>query len=264
MATVAPAGTPSIWTGVPRALLVVPAVAWAVALVAEVTGRATLVHHDRLLVGGPAWWWAVPAFLAGWFLMIAAMMLPSTLPMLAAFRRLAAAQDRSAAARGAFLGGYAAVWTAFGLAAFAGDAVLHRIVGAVPALASRPWLIGGGVLVMAGLAQFSELKHRCLSECRTPFGFLAQRYRPGAAAAFRTGGSHGAFCVGCCWALMLVSFAVGVGSMVWMAELTALMVVERAVPGGERVSGPAGIALISLGLLVVLNPPGFTALLRLA
>jgi predicted metal-binding membrane protein len=114
---------------------------------------------------------------------------------LAAFRRLAATHDRPAAARGAFLGGYLAVWTAFGLAAFAGDAALHRIVEAVPALASRPWLIGGGVLVLAGLAQFSDLKHRCLTECRTPFGFLAQRYRPGVAAAFRTGRSHGIFCV---------------------------------------------------------------------
>lgn len=255
---------PRPWTGLPRSLLVIPAVAWAVALLAEATGRATLLHHDHLLAGLLPWWATLPLFLAGWLLMIGAMMLPSTLPMLGAFRRLAARQDRPVAARAAFLGGYVVVWTAFGLAAFAGDAVLHRLVAAAPALAARPWLIGGGVLILAGLVQFSELKHRCLTECRTPFGFLAERYRPGVRAAFRTGGSHGAFCVGCCWALVLVSFAVGVGSLVWMAELTALMVVERAVPGGERVAGPAGVALIGLGLLVVLNPPGLAGLLRVA
>ena len=84
------------------------------------------------------------------------------------------------------------------------------------------------------------------------------------ASAFRIGRAHGAFCVGCCWALMLVSFAVGVGSLVWMADLTALMVVERAVPGGDRVSRPTGVALIALGSLVALNPPSIAALLRIA
>jgi len=185
----------------------------------------------------------MPAFLVGWQLMVAAMMLPSAIPMLAVFGRVSARDERPGAARAAFLGAYLLVRTAFGVVACAGDAVLHRLVAAAPSVAARPWLIEGGVLVLAGLAQFTDLKHRCLTQCRTPIGFLAQRYRPGMRAAFAIGRSHGLFCVGCCWALILLSFAVALGSLVWMAELTALMVVERAVPGGDRVSRPQDSSL---------------------
>jgi len=135
----------------------------------------------------------------------------------------------------------------------------------LPCYGWRPQsLIAGGVLVLAGLAQFTDLKHRCLTQCRTPIGFLAQRYRPGVRAAFAIGRSHGMFCVGCCWALMLLSFAVGLGSLVWMAELTALMVVERAVPGGDRVTAPAGFILVAFGVLVLAHPAGLGVLLRMA
>jgi len=251
-------------TGLPRSLIAVPVGAWVVAVVAELSGRAGAFRHDHLLGGGQSPWLVVPAFLVGWQLMVAAMMLPSAIPMLAAFRRVSASDERPGTARAAFLGAYLLVWTAFGVAAFAGDAVLHRLVAAAPSVAARPWLIEGGVLVLAGLAQFSGLKHHCLTRCRTPIGFLAQRYRPGVRAAFATGVSHGLFCVGCCWALMLLSFAVGVGSLVWMAELTALMVVERAVPGGDRVTAPAGCFLVAFGALVLAHPAGLGALLRMA
>jgi predicted metal-binding membrane protein len=235
-----------------------------VAVVAELSGRAAVLHHDHLLGGGHSPWVGVPAFLLGWQLMVAAMMLPSAIPMLAAFRRASARDERPGAARAAFLGAYPLVWTAFGVVAFGGDAIFHRIVEAAPSLAARPWLIEGGVLVLAGLVQFTELKHRCLTQCRTPIGFLAQRYRPGVRGAFAVGRSHGMFCVGCCWALMLVSFAVGLGSLVWMAELTALMVVERAVPGGDRVTAPAGFILVAFGALVLAHPAGLGAVLRMA
>ncbi|HYR61891.1 MAG TPA: DUF2182 domain-containing protein [Actinomycetota bacterium] len=110
----------------------------------------------------------MPAFLVGWQLMVAAMMLPSAIPMLAVFGRVSARDERPGAARAAFLGAYLLVWTAFGVVACAGDAVLHRLVAAAPSVAARPWLIEGGVLVLAGLAQFTDLKHRCLTQCRTP------------------------------------------------------------------------------------------------
>jgi predicted metal-binding membrane protein len=187
--------------GLPRSLIAVPVAAWGVAVVAELSGRAGAFHHDHLLGGGQSPWLAVPAFLVGWQLMVAAMMLPSAIPMLAAFRRVSARDERPDAARAAFLGAYLLVWTTFGVVAFAGDAVLHRLVAAAPSVAARPWLIEGGVLVLAGLAQFTDLKHRCLTQCRTPIGFLAQRYRPGVRTAFAIGRAHGMFCVGCCWAL---------------------------------------------------------------
>src|SRR5258706_540132 len=82
------------------------------------------------------------------------------------------------------------------------------------------WPIGGSVLIGAGLFQFSDLKDRCLSECRNPGAFLMKHYRRGAAEAFRIGRTHGLFCLGCCWALMLVAFAVGVANLAWMAVLT--------------------------------------------
>jgi predicted metal-binding membrane protein len=134
--------------------------------------------------------------------------------------------------------------------------VLHRTVDSSPWLQQHEWLIGAVVLIAAGAFQFSSLKERCLTECRTPVGFLMERYRPGAAAAFRTGVSHAVFCIGCCWALMLVAFAAGAGNLVWMAILTTVMVVERTVSGGARIVRPVGTWLILLGVLTLLHPGG--------
>src|SRR5207244_838979 len=114
----------------PRSLIALPVAAWVVAVLAELSGLAAAFHHDHLLGGGQSPWLSVPAFLVGWQLMVAAMMLPSAIPMLAAFRRVSARDERPSAARAAFLGGYLLVWTAFGVMAFAGDAVLHRLVAA--------------------------------------------------------------------------------------------------------------------------------------
>jgi hypothetical protein len=188
--------------------------------------------------------------------MIAAMMLPSSLPLVRLFHRASAGQPRPRRARAAFLGGYAAVWTAFGAAAFGADLGIHHAVGHWPWLAARPWVLGGAVLVLAGAFQFSPLKDRCLAVCRSPGGYLRQHYRRGAGAAFRLGAGHGVFCVGCCWALMLVALAAGVASLWWMAALTAVMVVEKTVPGGRRAVRPVGIGLIALGLLMLAPAPG--------
>jgi predicted metal-binding membrane protein len=113
------------------------------------------------------------------------------------------------------------------------------------------------VLVLAGGFQFSKLKDRCLTVCRSPGGYLRQHYRRGAAAAFRLGAGHGVFCVGCCWALMLVAFAAGVASLWWMAALTAVMVFEKTGRGGRRGVRPIGVGLIALGLLM-LGPSSVT------
>jgi predicted metal-binding membrane protein len=188
-------------------------------------------------------------------------MLPSSLAMLGAFRRLAGAGPRPGRSRAAFLGAYLGVWTVFGLAAFGGDVGLHNVVDASAWLRDHEWLIGGAVLIGAGAFQFSTLKDRCLRECRTPVGFLVERYRPGAAAAFRLGVAHGAFCVGCCWALMLVAFAAGAGNLLWMAALTTVMVIERSVPSGASIVRPVGVWLVALGVLVLLHPAGFPSVL---
>ena len=229
------------------------AAAWAVAVAAQATGRGSLLHHDTLAGAAVAPWAALGLFLVAWQLMIAAMMLPSSLPLIGLFRRVSDNQPRPRAARAAFLGGYVAVWTAFGAVAFGADLVIHRAVGGWPWLAARPWVLGGAVLVLAGGFQFSGLKEACLRVCRSPGGYLRQHYRRGTAAAFRLGAGHGVFCVGCCWALMLVAFAAGVASLWWMAALTAVMVFEKTGRGGRRGVRPIGVGLIALGVLMLLG-----------
>jgi predicted metal-binding membrane protein len=230
------------------------ALAWAVAVAAELTGRAQALHHDRLAQGGPGWA-ALGLFLVAWPLMIAAMMLPSSLPLIRLFGRASANQPRPLPAKAAFLGGYAVVWTIFGVAAFLGDLGVHHLVERWAWLAARPALLGGVVLVLAGAFQYSQLKDRCLRVCRHPAGYLQRHYRRGTGAAFGLGAGHGVFCVGCCWALMLVAFAAGVASLWWMAALTALMVFEKTGRQGRRGVRPIGLGLIAMGLLVLASVP---------
>jgi predicted metal-binding membrane protein len=237
--------------GIPPVVLGAIAVAWIVAAAAQATGRADLLHHDALAHDGLSLWAAVAVFLVAWQAMIAAMMLPSSLPVVRMFSLVSRRQARPAAAMASFLGGYALVWSGFGALAFLGDVVVHRTVDATPWLAERPWIVAGGALLVAGAFQFSAAKDRCLRECRHPGGFLVQRYGRGAGPAFRLGRDHGLFCMGCCWALMLVGFAAGVANLWWMMALTGLMVFEKTGRGGERGVVPIGVALIVLGVLTV-------------
>jgi predicted metal-binding membrane protein len=244
-----PSGDP-VWTS--RTLLVwAIAVAWAVAVAAEVSGQGRALHHDALAGSGLPPWAAVGLFLLAWQLMVVAMMLPASLPLIRLFDRVAANQPRPLRARAAFLGGYVAVWTGFGAAAFAGDLGVHRLVGRWGWLAARPSLLGGAVLLLAGGFQFSGLKDRCLRVCRHPGGYLLRHYRRGTGAALRLGVDHGVFCVGCCWALMLVGFAAGVANLWWMATLTAVMVFEKTGRDGRRGVRPIGFGLLALGVLVL-------------
>ena len=241
----------------PRAVLVAIAVAWGVAVGAELTGTAGQLHHDALIEGGPPLWAALLVFLLAWQAMVAAMMLPSALPLIRLFAAVSGDQERVRRARGAFLGGYAAVWTGFGALAFLGDALVHRAVDALPWLDARPWLIGGSALALAGAFQFSGLKERCLSKCRHPGPYLLARYRRGAPAAFRLGFGHGVFCLGCCWALMLVMFAAGVAVLWWMAALTVVMVYEKTGRHGNALTPVVGVALLGLAAVAFAHPPWF-------
>lgn len=237
--------------GIPSVVVVVIAAAWVIAAVAQATGTAGLLHHDDLIHSDLPLWAGLAVFLVAWQAMTAAMMLPSSLPLVRMFSLVSRNQDRPAVAMASFLGGYALVWSGFGALAFLGDVVVHRIVHATPWLTERPWMVAGGALLVAGAFQFSALKDRCLRECRHPGGFLVQRYGRGPGPAFRLGRDHGLFCLGCCWALMLVGFAAGVANLWWMVALTAVMVFEKTGRNGERGAVPIGIGLIVLGLLTV-------------
>jgi predicted metal-binding membrane protein len=240
-------------TGPPPVLAAI-AGAWALALVAQWLGAAGAFHHDALIEGGLAMWAALGLFLVSWQAMIAAMMLPSSLSFIRVFERASSNQPRARAAMGAFLAGYAVVWTAFGLFAFLGDAVIHELVHRYTWLEQRPWLIAGSVLALAGAFQFSSLKDACLRECRNPASYLLRHYRRGVWEAFGIGRGHGLYCLGCCWAFMLLAFAVGVVSLSWMAALTVLMVFEKTGTGGDRGARPIGVAFLALAALVLTYP----------
>jgi predicted metal-binding membrane protein len=247
-------GQPRRLLGIPPAVLGAIAVAWALALAAQATGRGRLLGHDELIHSGLPLWAALGVHLLAWQVMVAAMMLPSSLPLVRLFATVSRNQERPGVAMSAFLAGYAAVWTVFAALAFLGDALLHHTVHATPWLATHPAVIGGGVLALAGAFQFSSLKDRCLKECRHPGGFLLPRYQRGTRAAFRLGRQHGLFCLGCCWAIMLVGFAAGVANLWWMAALTALMLFEKTGREGQRGVRPIGLGLIALGILMLAEP----------
>jgi predicted metal-binding membrane protein len=200
----------------------------------------------------------VPAILyaAGWVLMIAAMMLPTTLPIIEMFRRIVAGRADRNRLVALLIIGYLATWLGFGLIAHMLDALLHTAAEHIPWLAIHAWVVGAVVLGMAGVFQFSALKYRCLDKCHTPFGFIVQRWRGKAPAreALRLGIDHGVFCIGCCWALMLIMFVVGTGSIGWMLALAAVMAAEKNLPSGKRLRTPLGAALIaSAGVLLAIN-----------
>jgi predicted metal-binding membrane protein len=238
----------------PTPVLVSIAAAWVVAVVAETTGTAEGLHHDALIEGGPPLWAALLLFLVAWQAMVAAMMLPSSLPLIRLFDVVSRRQESSRGVRAAFLGGYIALWTGFGALAFLGDVGVHHAVGAVPAISERPWLVSGSVLALAGAFQFSELKDRCLSKCRHPAPYMLGHYRRGAAAGFRLGLGHGLYCLGCCWALMLVMFAAGVAVLWWMAALTAVMVYEKTGRHGPALTPLVGALLLALAAITFAEP----------
>ena len=194
---------------------------------------------------------ALPALLCAlaWLLMIAAMMLPTTLPLLRIFSRMTASRPDATALFLRVVLGYAVAWLGFGLLAHGFDGVLHLAAAKSDWLVGRGELVGATVLLCAGAFQFSALKYRCLERCRTPFAFVNARWhgcRP-PREAFRLGLAHGVFCVGCCWALMLVMFVVGMGNLGWMLVVTAAMAAEKNLLWGRHLRAPLGLGLIAWG-----------------
>ena len=194
-------------------------------------------------------------YLVGWTLMTIAMMLPTALPLLERFRRMTAERDDCSKLMSLIVAGYLAVWLGFGVAAHTADWLLHELVERSSWLEARAWLIGAGTLLLAGGFQFSRLKYRCLDKCRAPLSFISEywRGRDQARNAFLLGLHHGLFCVGCCWALMLLMFGVGVGNVAWMLGLGAVMATEKNLPWGRKLSAPLGLALIGWGGLIVIT-----------
>ncbi|HEX5148362.1 MAG TPA: DUF2182 domain-containing protein [Candidatus Limnocylindrales bacterium] len=227
------------------------ATAWIVLWLWDASPYRRYLHHDTPAGVGSAL--ELGLFVVGWTLMIVAMMLPTVIPLLATFRALVAGRRRPGMLVGLAIAGYLVTWTAFGLVAWIGDRGIHAAVDAIPWLAANPRFVLAGTFVVAGAYQFSRLKYRCLDECRSPLGFVLNRWQGRAERreAFGLGIAHGLFCVGCCWSLMLVMFAVGLGSMAWMLALGAVTAVEKNAPWGHRLGRPLGVVLLLAGLAVV-------------
>ncbi len=206
-----------------------------------------LSHHELAEV--PASSLLLLVFIGGWLLMTTAMMLPTSLPLVLLFRRLTRARPDGGRLMLLLLMGYLGAWTGFGLLVAVGDSLLHRLVEHSTWLEANARLLSTATLVLAGIYQFTPLKYHCLDKCRSPFSFLSQywRGRDAALQAMRLGVHHGAYCVGCCWSLMLVMFAVGVGNLGWMLLLAAVMGAEKNLSWGRRLSAPLGIVLIASG-----------------
>jgi predicted metal-binding membrane protein len=205
-------------------------------------------------LGGLGW------FLGIWVTMMAAMMLPSVSPMVLAFARVGRARPTRAPTP-VFVAGYLAAWVLYGLIAYG----VYRFVDALDqgALAwdrSGPYVAGGAVLA-AGLYQLTPIKDVCLRHCRTPVHFLAHGWRDGALGAFRLGSTHGLYCVGCCWGLMIVLFSLGVMSLVWMAAIAGVIFAEKVFPYGERLVKVLAIMFVAVGIWIAASPgsvPGLT------
>lgn len=206
--------------------------------------------------------WGVTAWtlmIAMWWIMMVAMMTPSAAPTILLYARvnrqaLVAGQSQGGfASIGVFAAGYLLTWLAFSVAAAALHWALQRtgLISAMMMGSQSRWL-SGAVLIAAGLYQLSPLKDLCLTHCRAPAAFLSRHWRPNASGALRLGAVHGAYCIGCCWMLMVLLFVGGVMNLVWIAALTLLVLIEKAFAGGRRVGQSIGIGLIGWGFVTLM------------
>lgn len=208
-------------------------------------------------VASPAAWGAgtAAAMLVMWALMMVAMMLPSALPMVLMvdrFNRSGASAGRAGRLTAVFVCGYVIVWAGFAAAATLlqwGLEASGLLTGSMVLSSAR---LAAVLYLAAGAYQFTALKQTCLDACRSPLAFLSARWRPGPGAALRIGMAHGAFCLGCCWVMMGLLFVGGVMNLLWIVPLALFVLVEKCLPGGERVGKLAGLLLIGWGAGVLI------------
>jgi predicted metal-binding membrane protein len=229
-----------LWGGV----TVIAAAAWLALTVTHRSGH----HHPAAGAVGPA--------LTGWLVMVVAMMLPTTLPLLDLMRRLLAARGAAPAIVGLVAAGYLTVWTVAGAVLVTAQVTAGAWLERQSWVLTHPRALLGGALLLAGAYQFSAVKDRCLTACRSPRGVALLRWqgvRPAWAEATDIALRYAASCVGCCWALMAVGLVTGAGSLIAMALLTVLMAAERLTRHGAVLVRPAGAAAIIVGCSLLLG-----------
>ena len=190
-----------------------------------------------------------------WAVMMVAMMTPSATPMILAFAEIN--RERHAAqtpvpATAAFVLGYLIVWASFSAAATIAQLGLQSAALLSPEEISVSPKLGGILLIVAGVYQFTPLKDSCLSRCRAPLGFLMTEWREGTKGALIMGARHGLYCVGCCWLLMMLLFVAGVMNLLWVALIAGYVLVEKIVPAGQWVGRAIGLLAVGWGVWVVI------------
>jgi predicted metal-binding membrane protein len=205
----------------------------------------------------PAYWLTM---LGMWWVMMIAMMVPSAAPMILLHARVAChGQERGGvpgrASTAAFVAGYLACWLGFSAIATLLQFGLERfgLLDGMMMWSTERWLTAG-LLIGTGLYQLSPLKTVCLTQCRSPAEFLARHWRPGRLGAFRLGVRHGAYCLGCCWALMLLLFAAGIMNLLWIAGLSILVLLEKLAPFGAALTKPLAVLLLFAGAALLVFP----------
>jgi predicted metal-binding membrane protein len=233
-----------------------------VALLVALAAVAWSSTADRMsgMDAGPGTALGALGWFAGvWVVMMAAMMFPSVAPTVALYARMARRAPRIAPL--VFTAGYLVTWTAAGLLAYAAFRGGRALLGGELAWGGAGRWLAGGTLVAAAAYELTPLKDVCLAKCRSPLGFLLSSWRDGLRGALDMGARHGAWCVGCCWALMASLFALGVMSLVWMAFVAALIALEKTLPWGRAATYATAAILLALGVAVIAAPdavPGLT------
>jgi predicted metal-binding membrane protein len=230
-------------TAIIAALLVCAAAAWLL----------TAQHAASMAGMGGVAMLGAGLFLVTWVLMMVAMMFPTIAPMVLTHASIVRSRGERAWPTVAFVFGYLVIWTAVGLVPLA----IIELLGSSFAASISVWLprVGGAIVVVAGLYQFSSLKNVCLKACRSPLGFvLTHDFGGGSPAAVRAGASHGIYCLGCCWAMMSVLAVVGLMNLAWMAVFAVLFFLEKTWRHGVLLSRISGAACVVLGVAVIVQP----------
>ena len=219
------------------------------------TAAGMSAHTGMSMPTAPAWDAEETASLAlMWIVMMIAMMIPSVAPVILLFAGLSRRrriQGVLATPVSVFLLGYLIAWTGYAILAAITQSALHSAALLSPAMESASPLLGGAILILAGVYQWLPLKGACLSHCRSPLGFFSTEWREGVSGALQMGLRHGSYCVGCCWALMALLFVAGVMNLLWVTLLAVFVLAEKVVPNGRLLGRITGAALAGYGLWVL-------------
>jgi predicted metal-binding membrane protein len=189
-----------------------------------------------------------------WAVMMVAMMTPSAAPMILMFAGIQRRRQKQQApyvSTSVFLLGYLLIWAAFSVLASAAQWGLHAVSLLSPMMVSTSPVLGGILLLIAGIYQWTPLKHACLSKCQSPLGFVLNEWREGRWGALLMGLKHGGYCTGCCWSLMALLFVAGVMNLLWVAAIAGFILLEKVAPAGHRMGHAAGVLMVAGGVVLL-------------